>query len=170
MTQNELQLLIKEGEGLTVEFKEKFSPKIDRDIVAMANARGGHIMLGVDDNGKIIGETLTNKRKAEIIDIARKCDPAIEVKIKQIDKVLIIEEAHEKPYSCSSGYFRRLDAVTQKMTQKEVSLLFKNANAISFEEHINKMLTGMIFLRKRLEIFLKRRRLQSTKLTSRMCL
>ncbi len=38
MTQNELHLLVKEGEGLTVEFKEKFTPKIDRDIVAMANA------------------------------------------------------------------------------------------------------------------------------------
>ena len=38
-------LLIREGEGLTVEFKEKYSSRIDEDIVAFANAKGGAILL-----------------------------------------------------------------------------------------------------------------------------
>jgi hypothetical protein len=29
-----VNIIIKEGEGLTVEFKERYTPKIDRDIVA----------------------------------------------------------------------------------------------------------------------------------------
>jgi len=33
----ELQLLFKEGEGLTTEFKEHFSSKLDKDIVAFSN-------------------------------------------------------------------------------------------------------------------------------------
>lgn len=41
MNSERLKLLIAEGEGLTVEFKEKYTSKIDRDIVAMANSRGG---------------------------------------------------------------------------------------------------------------------------------
>ena len=49
----QLKLLLNEGEGLTVEFKEKYTPKIDRDIVALANARGGVILLGVDDDGHV---------------------------------------------------------------------------------------------------------------------
>ena len=68
-----LKLLIAEGEGLAVEFKEKYTSKIDRDIVAFANTKGGRILLGVNDSGKIIGEILTNKIKAFIIDLARKC-------------------------------------------------------------------------------------------------
>ena len=38
MQSSELDLLIKEGEGLTVEFKRKYSSKIVQDIVALANA------------------------------------------------------------------------------------------------------------------------------------
>lgn len=46
MNTEKLKLLIAEGEGLTVEFKEKYTPKIDRDIVALANAKGGFIIFG----------------------------------------------------------------------------------------------------------------------------
>ena len=52
MNLEKLKLLIAEGEGLTVEFEEKYTSKIDRDIVAFANARGGYIILGVNDEGK----------------------------------------------------------------------------------------------------------------------
>ena len=137
MKSEELKLLIAEGEGLTVEFKEKYTSKIDRDLVAMANAKGGFILLGVNDQGDVTGEKLTNQMKAEILSLARNCEPHIPItKISQVDRVVAIEipEGEEKPYSCSSGYFRRLDAVTQKMTQKEVGLFFRNATAISFEE------------------------------------
>ena len=136
MKHNELQLIIKEGEGLAVEFKEKYTPKIDRDIVAFANTKGGFLLLGVNDNGKVIGEKLTNKMKAEINSIARNCEPQIYIKnIKEIDTVVAVEiaEGEEKPYCSSSGYYRRLDAVTQKMTQKEVRILFRETDIMPFE-------------------------------------
>ena len=122
---------------MTVEFKEKYTPKIDRDIVALANARGGFVVLGVNDEGKIVGETLTNQMKAEILSLARNCDPHIAIpRISQIENVVIIEvsEGDAKPYSCSSGYFRRLDAVTQKMTQQEVRLIFRQSADVFFED------------------------------------
>lgn len=37
-----INILIKEGEGLTVEFKEKYTPKIDRVIVAFANQKADY--------------------------------------------------------------------------------------------------------------------------------
>ena len=136
MKSEELNLIIEEGEGLTVEFKEKYTPKIDRDIVAFTNSKGGLLLFGVDDNGKIVGEKLTNKMKAEITNLARHCEPSINLKsMKQAGKIVVIEvaEGDEKPYSCSSGYYRRLDAVTQKMTQKEVRVLFRETDSVSFE-------------------------------------
>ena len=132
-----INILIKEGEGLTVECKERYTPKIDRDIVAFANSKGGLLLLGVDDRGKVVGEKLTNKMKAEINAIARNCDSSIHIKkIRQAGKIVVIEvaEGDEKPYSSSSGYFRRLDAVTQKMTQREVSAIFRETEDISFED------------------------------------
>lgn len=41
MDDAQIKLLIAEGEGLMAEFKEKYTSKIDRDIVALANAWGG---------------------------------------------------------------------------------------------------------------------------------
>ena len=40
MKTEELKLIIKEGEGLTVEFKERYSSKISHDIVAFSNTKG----------------------------------------------------------------------------------------------------------------------------------
>jgi ATP-dependent DNA helicase RecG len=62
MNIEKLKLLIAEGEGLTVEFKEKYSSRIDRDIVALSNSKGGYIFFGVKDDGKIAGAQLTNHR------------------------------------------------------------------------------------------------------------
>jgi len=137
MKLEELKLLIKEGEGLLVEFKERYSSRIDRDIVAFSNTKGGVIMLGVSDDGKVVGQKLSNKLKAEINDLARKCEPPVTVKrISQVGKVVVIEieEGDEKPYSCSEGYFRRLDATTQKMEQREVRTLFRETDTVSFED------------------------------------
>ena len=35
ITAEQVKLLIREGEGLTVEFKERYTPRIDEDIVVM---------------------------------------------------------------------------------------------------------------------------------------
>lgn len=136
MKLSELQLLIAEGEGLTVEFKEKYTSKIDKGMVALANSKGGYIILGVNDAGKVTGEKLTNSMKAEILSLARNCEPHIVIpKISQVDNAVVIEvsEGDEKPYSCSTGYFRRLDAVTQKLTQQEVRTIFRETADKLFE-------------------------------------
>jgi len=131
MKPSDLKLILKEGEGLGVEFKEQFTAKIDRDIVAFANTNGGKIILGVNDQGHIIGEKLTNDLKAKINDLARNCQPEIDIKkIEQVSNtvVITIEESAQKPHSCSVGFYRRLDAATQKMNQRELKLLFKESD------------------------------------------
>ena len=135
MTFEELEILIKEGEGLTVEFKEKYTPKIAEDIVAFANSKGGKILLGVSDNGKITGESLTGGLKAELLSLARNCHDSIKILFKQVEAVIVVEvpEGESKPYQCSSGYFKRYDAVTQKMLPSEVKSMFRNNLDVSYE-------------------------------------
>jgi ATP-dependent DNA helicase RecG len=155
---DKIDILIKEGEGLTVEFKEKYTPKIDRDIVAFANSKGGVLLLGVDDRGKVVGEKQTNKMKAEINAIGRNCDPSIHLKnIRQVGKIIVVDvaEGDEKPYSSSSGYFRRLDAVTQKMTQREVRALFRETEDVSFEDIIRRDISLKDISLKKMKSFLR---------------
>lgn len=49
--------LVKHGEGQRLEFKMKvkFPEKIIRELVAFANSDGGHLFIGVGDNGAIEG-------------------------------------------------------------------------------------------------------------------
>ena len=68
------------GEGQNVEFKKTLlnSNDLAKDIVAFANAKGGYIVLGIDDkNGHLVGETAS---KEWILAIASsKCNQALQV-------------------------------------------------------------------------------------------
>jgi predicted HTH transcriptional regulator len=45
----DLKILVKEGEGTTLEFKEGISTSLARGPVALTNTVGGKILLGVKD-------------------------------------------------------------------------------------------------------------------------
>jgi len=49
--QTDLDILLHEGEGSMLEYKESFSSSLAREIVAFANGAGGKIILGVRDDG-----------------------------------------------------------------------------------------------------------------------
>ena len=51
-TPADLEILIQQGEGATLEFKEALSPSsFAREIVALENTIGGKVLLGVRDDG-----------------------------------------------------------------------------------------------------------------------
>ena len=53
-----LQKMIEKGESITVEFKEakkKLPSSLFESVCSMLNRNGGHIFLGVKDNGEIVG-------------------------------------------------------------------------------------------------------------------
>ena len=92
MKPEEIRLFISEGEGLAVEFKEKYTSKIAEDIVAFSNAKGGYILLGVNDQGKVTGEVLTNRLRGEITTLARNCEPHISIKkSRRLVKLLLLK-------------------------------------------------------------------------------
>jgi len=170
MTDTEkINFLLKEGEGLTVEFKEHFTPRIDEDIVAFSNTRGGVILLGVRDDQTVGGETLTSDMKARINSVARNCNPPVQVKIKQIQEVVLIEvpQGEEKPYSCGSGYFRRLDGTTQKMTNHELRIMFQENEIVPFEDKIHKSATWDNISKEKIRNFLKEADISMRKIVPR---
>ncbi len=60
MTPAELRILIQEGKGTTLEFKENLSAAFARELVGMAKTIGGRILLGVRDDGTVAGVKDTN--------------------------------------------------------------------------------------------------------------
>ena len=54
---DDLQKLVRRGEGLHLEFKRKvaYPDKVIREMIAFANTEGGVLLIGVDDDGSIPG-------------------------------------------------------------------------------------------------------------------
>ncbi len=137
MNQEELNLILDEGEGYKIEFKEQLS-NIDKEFVAFANSSGGKIFLGVSDDKKIKGITITNKLKSQIQDIANNCEPPVQILLEQFKNILIItvREGEDKPYKCSSGFYKRIGPNTKKLTRNEILELFKSEGKVRFDELI----------------------------------
>lgn len=85
MNKNQLKLLLSQGEGYNLEFKENYSENFGREICAFANATGGKIIIGINDRGQKTGFKISNRIKSEIQDIARKSDPFNKIDIENID-------------------------------------------------------------------------------------
>ncbi|MEA3493479.1 MAG: helix-turn-helix domain-containing protein [Candidatus Margulisiibacteriota bacterium] len=136
--QKDIDFILKSGEGLKVEFKE--SPNhIDRTMVAFANAEGGKIYIGVNDRKKIVGLNITNALCSQIQDIARHCDPHVNISLESFKNILIVEvkEGTSKPYKCKDGFFMRIGPNSQKMSRNEIIDLIVKEGRVFFDDRSN---------------------------------
>ncbi|MBN8825665.1 MULTISPECIES: helix-turn-helix domain-containing protein [unclassified Spirosoma] len=107
MTRNELDGLIRQGEHSRLEFKRQLSSaaRIARTLAAFANSAGGIVLIGVADDGKIIG-VASEFREVAIIEEATEqlIQPALTISYKtlapdgRIVLIVTILESDEKPH------------------------------------------------------------------------
>lgn len=157
--QTNIPLILSEGEGFKVEFKAQ-KADLDREIVSFANAAGGSIYLGVNDQSEIVGIELSNRIKSELQDIARNCDPSIVIKLIEHKEYKIIEiqidEGVDKPYRCRDGFFLRVGASAQKLRRDEIVKLINDSGKIRFDEAFNQKFNfHRDFSKKRFDEYLK---------------
>ena len=136
ITKGEIELILQEGEGYKIEFKESFYANLDKELVAFANASGGRIFLGVTDAGTRKGVDITNKLKSQIQDLANNCEPAIPIQIEEFENILIVHvrEGDNKPYKCSGGFYNRTGPNSQKLGRDEIIELVKSEGKVKFDE------------------------------------
>jgi len=157
MNKKELDFILQEGEGLKLEFKESLAD-IDKHIVALANAEGGRIFLGVGDDNKVKGVKVDNKLKSQVQDIANNCDPPVRITLEEFNRILIInaEEGKNKPYKCSLGFYIRQGPNSQKMKTEDIRrMIFAQGNA-KFDEIVNESFDFKDFDDKALNDYLER--------------
>ncbi len=125
MKLEQLEILLQEGEGTMLEYKESLSSSFARELVALANTLGGRILLGVRDDGSVRGSQDSNELRARIQDIARNCDPPIQVLVEPVGKVIVVtvRESNAKPVQCRDGFFWRQGADAKAVPQRDPRLL-----------------------------------------------
>ena len=120
--------IIKQGENSKIEFKTSFQKEVCEAIVAFANAKGGVVLIGIDDSANIIGvdvgaETIQNY----INTIKQNTQPNLMVDIEQTQiknkTVLMIDikEQPIKPISYKNRYYKRVQNSNHLMSLEEIS-------------------------------------------------
>jgi hypothetical protein len=144
-----LSELVKEGESLYLEFKLRatYPDKIVREIIAFANTRGGKLLIGVDDDGRLVGAKYPEEESLVVMRaLIKHARPRIQVKYfyvrltsKRWVVVFEVPESKRKPIKFLEGrnkllyYIRFEDKSLQASREAEGILKLQSANAtVSF--------------------------------------
>jgi ATP-dependent DNA helicase RecG len=135
----DLQNIIAQGEGYYTEFKRNINSDLKKELVAFANASGGNIFLGIEDDGTVCGIQITNQLISQIQDAASECDPPVNIEIiNHSNQVLQIHvyESIIKPHRTTSGFYLRVGANSQKMRTDTILEFLEKEGRVRFDERV----------------------------------
>jgi len=150
--------LLKQGEHELLDFKKRVDDpvKIAKTLVAFANTKGGTLLIGVDDDGEIIGVD-SNEEKYIINKAAKEfCLPAVKVRYKLLNAdgtdVLSVEIEKSEILHCAIDenkkripYLRVGDkTVVAKEILKRMEEERRNQSPIPILAERNKSLLGFL--------------------------
>ena len=137
------------GEDSTIEFKRELPHResLADEIAAFANANGGAILIGVDDDSEIVGidRQVLDRTENTVVEICRDdIDPMVHIvteKLRIDDKNLLKIEVPRSPFvhKSSNGYFIRQGSSKREMTTEQLGRLLQNrsqAHSISFDGQV----------------------------------
>jgi ATP-dependent DNA helicase RecG len=146
MTKTELLEIIRNGENSGVEFKRDTIENrvLAKELVAFANFDGGCVLLGVDDDGAVLGITRPNieewvitgcrdKIRPEIIpyfEIIKGVEPGKDVAVVQVDRGWTV---HHVWHDSHRTYYIRVGTQSRETSQEELERLFQQRGAFRTE-------------------------------------
>lgn len=146
MTRTELLELISNGENSGVEFKRDTieNRALAKELVAFANLRGGRVLLGVDDDGSVVGvtrgsleewimTTCRDKIRPELIpyfELIRDVEPGKDVAIVHVDRGWAVHHLWHKNHRT---YYIRVGTQSREASAEELERLFQQRGAFRLE-------------------------------------
>jgi len=127
-----IEELILRGESETVEFKKSLGERreIMETIVAFANRRGGTILIGVDDDGSVIGVNIGKGTIESLVnDIRQSIEPSIIPSVEVVEfrgkSVIIIKvpKGYDAPYFYRGRAYVRIGKTNRVMTSTDIEQL-----------------------------------------------
>jgi len=135
--------LISSGESETVEFKTSFGREAVETIVALANTRGGTLLAGVKDDGRVCGITTGKETLNQWLEqIKSKTSPAIIPDITAHDisgrtvVAIQISEYPVKPVNTRGRYFKRVAGSNQQLSLAEINEFYMKSLQVSWDAHV----------------------------------
>ncbi len=143
--------MIARGEGETLEFKQKTTHpyRISRTLSSLANTRGGHVLVGVDDAGRVVGVRDAEEERFALCEAAaHHVEPPLEgLRFREVEAdghtvlVVTVPESVRKPHRAQvaaddwRGYVRVRDqsVQTSRLTERVLARQFPVAETPLFE-------------------------------------
>ena len=130
-----LRALIRRGEGEQLEFKKKTTHpmRIARTLASLANTHGGQVLVGVEDDGRIVGVRDAEEEMYQLREAAAHyIEPPLELSFEEIEDeegvvvIVTVPESRNKPHRAQvapgdwRGYVRVRDESVQasNLTEK----------------------------------------------------
>ncbi len=137
MDVSELLRLISKGESERVEFK-KNSSGIGEEICAMTNAVGGTIIIGVDDNGSIVGCDV-KREKERVASFLSSIMPPPKIAMEEVDvggKKLLVVKVEKSPVICTIGgiAYIRVGSAKRPLSIAEIVQIGSELTTITYDE------------------------------------
>lgn len=174
MTRTELLELIRNGENSGVEFKRDTidARAFAKELVAFANFAGGRVLLGVEDDGSVIGITRANieewvmqacrdKIRPELIpffEIVKDVEPEKHVAVVQIEAGWSVHHVWNDNHRT---YYIRVGTTCREASQEELERLFQRRGSVRAELRVISGATLADLDRRRLVDYFARVRGQS---------
>ena len=99
-----LRALIRQGEGERLEFKKKTThpTRIARTLASLANTHGGQVLVGVDDDGRVVGVRDAEEEMYQLREAAAHyVDPPLTLHFREVetedDRIVLIVSVPESP-------------------------------------------------------------------------
>ena len=140
MTLTAVKELVAKGESEKVEFKKSTAQLkgAGQTLCAFLNAEGGKVILGVTDNGKVVGQEVSDKTRREIAVMLDRFEPPAPIEVAYVDipggskKVIVLEaqpQGDQRPFTYDGRSFQRVQTTTSVMAQEKYeSLLLDRAH------------------------------------------
>lgn len=147
MTSQQIESLIAQGEGYNLEFKQAIPSKLSElstELCAFSNADGGILLVGIKDDGSVIGVELDNQIRSRIQDVVSNIEPRPEIIISEVPlngrNILCFncKSGQKKPYVVSGNIYVRNGPNAQKLTSiSEIREFFQYSDSIFFDTSTN---------------------------------
>jgi ATP-dependent DNA helicase RecG len=124
----QLEGWVRGGESDTLEFKRTTGERRagSQSLCGMLNHRGGRVLFGVESDGRIIGQMVSDHTVEEVAQELREIDPPVFPSIDQVDVatgrqvlVVTVTQGSNRPYSYKGQAYRRVGNTTQELSGDE---------------------------------------------------
>lgn len=141
MNIKEIKLIISQRESHTLEFKKSTGQlkAAFETLCAFLNGQGGTVLIGINDNGDIIGQQVTDNTRQEIAREFNKIEPTVDISIKytpiQKDRHIIVLRVLEgvyKPYVYDGRAYMRNQSTTVRMPQHRYEQLLVQRGQLNY--------------------------------------